>query len=143
MPGGFLAEVVLLPGWLRAGFLKFVPDDHVGRIRKNLGLAVAGEVDKFRRLAGSGKVDLVIGPILVRLARILNPAHILGEIGDRDEVGITVCVDVHRQGGEAIAIGPAGAGDVANVVGLPVRSFVPGIARNDVEFAVVVDVKRA
>ena len=55
---------------------------------------------------------------------------------------MAVAVDIERQRGEIVVVS-ADPRDVAHVIGLPVGCLVPGVARDDVELAVVVDVEDA
>ena len=89
-----------------------------------------------------GQVNLVIGPRLARLAGVLDPADVPREVAAGDEVGLAVAVDVHRQRGEVVVIGPL-PDDVADVRGGPVGGAVPRVARDDVELAVAVDIEDA
>ena len=59
-----------------------------------------------------------------------------------DEIGVAVAVDVERERREVVVV-RAHPLHVADVVRLPVRGLVPGVAADDVELAVVVDVEHA
>ena len=123
-----------------AGLLELVPDDPGGHVGQDVGLAVAVQVHEDRGLAGAGQVDLVIGPFLPLGPGVLDPADVLGEVGARHEVGLAVAVDVDRQRGEVVVVGPLSS-DVADLGGRPARRLIPGVARDDVELAVAVDVE--
>ena len=135
-----LAEVVRPPDRLFAGRFQVIPDELIGHVRKHVGLAVAGEVRQNGTLARAGLADLMVRPRLVRLTRVLDPADVAREVADRDEIHESIAIHVHRQGGKAVHVRSL-AGDVPDVMRRPGRSLVPGIARDDVELAVVVDVK--
>ena len=104
--GGLRAEVVLLElEALAVGLLDdLVPDDDVDRVGQDVGDAVAGQVDSHGRLDGARHVDLVIGPGRAGLARVLDPADVLAEVRDGDEVGVAVAVDVERQRREVVVV---------------------------------------
>ncbi len=138
------AEVVLLElvAFAVALLDDLVPDDHVDRVRQQVGHAVSREVDHPGRFDVARLIDLVIGPGRAGLSRVLDPAHALAEVGARHGVGMAVAVDVERQGREIVVV-RAHPRHVADVKGLPVGSLVPGVAREDVELAVVVDVEDA
>src|SRR5262249_52385246 len=136
--GGLLTEVVLLPARLRALRLQPIPDHRVHRVGQDLGDPVAGQVDQDRGLTRARLVDRVVGPSRAGLAGVLDPADVPREVRAGDEVGLAVAVDVHGQGGEAVAV-RALALDVADLERLlEVGPAIPLLARDDVELAVVV-----
>ena len=143
-PAACDAQVVLLELEALAVALldDLVPDDHVDRVGQDVRHAVARQVDHPGRLDVPGHVDLVIGPGRAGFPGVLDPADVLGEVGARDEIGVAVAVDVERQGREIVVVGALPL-DVADVIRLPVGSLIPGVARDDVELAVVVDVEDA
>ena len=94
---GRLRKVVLLPGGPRAFTLELVPDELSDDVGKDLGFAVAGQVDENACLARPGLVDFMVGPELVLHARVLPPQPtFFPEVGDRDVIHLPVGVDHQR-----------------------------------------------
>lgn len=63
----------------------------------------------------------------------------MGEVAALDDVGVAVSIDVEREIAEVVDV-VVGVVDVAEVVLGPGRRFIPTVAGDDVELAVVVDV---
>src|SRR5262249_13841637 len=83
-------------------------------------------------------LNAVVFPVAVMLfAGILIPPDAFGEPGAADHVWIAVAVDVQNEVAEVIDVAVLEI-DIAKVVFGPTRSFVPVLAGNDIELAIVI-----
>src|SRR5262249_61956331 len=104
---------------------------------------VGEQTDVLRRLVAGAVPDGVLLPVALLPLRVLEPvAGGAGEV-DHDQVRPAVPVEVVGPAAEAVAVagGPvAVVAEFADLVHLPRRGLVPGLAGEDVHLAVPVDV---
>ena len=141
---GRVADRVHFP-WLGRVFAGAEPDHDAARLGTHEQHALAGaeQVGILRRFVASTLRDDVRFPVSFLALGIFVPmARSAGEADD-DKVRPTVAVEIVGPASEALAIAARAIAEVAglaNLVLLPVRRFVPVIADQDVQFAVLVHI---
>ena len=144
-----LADRVHLPGLRRVaagrepGHLAFVVLALGLPAHDQHALAVAEQVGVERRLVAGAVPDLVLGPVARLALGVFVPVGGLAGEADDDLVGPAVAVDVVGPAGHALAVAVqavAVIAGLADVVLVPGRGLVPGVADEDVDLAVLVDV---
>jgi hypothetical protein len=115
---------------------------HVGAIELGeefLCFAVVVEIDEEGEFGGATVIDLVHRPRAAGFAGVFEPDDVVGEVGELDDVGPAVAVDIHWQVAEVVDVA-AEVVDLAERMPGPVGRLVPAFAGDDVELAVVVEV---
>jgi len=101
------------------------------------------QIDQISRFHRSGLVDQVLGPRLRRIAGMLQPSDLVREVSARNDIDISVAVDIQGCIGKILMIVGIDACDFADFVGLPIRSRVPRIPGKHIELPVLVEVRHA
>ena len=106
-------------------------------------MAVAEEVGIERRLVAGAMPDLVLGPMARLALGVFVPERRHSRKTDHDLIDPAIAVDVVRPAGHALAIAVqaiAVIARLANVLLAPAWCFIPRVADQDVELAVLVHV---